>query len=551
MVLRSEAEMMMSRLAVNIGILQGVAVFILLGPSVFAAEPQPAVAQKAVGVVPEDPEAEITGIVLENRRPVADAVVQGSYMGWSGRGWGEYVTEEAVTDKSGRFSIRMPRRRLSGIEFIARSADSRRMGRLDIGISSDPENAYDRYRNADPARMQDLELWLSPAGSQTLQVVDGDGKPVPGAEVGIYLGHWQFAKRTTGRSGTAELWLPRAASNADLIAWKPGLGLDSARWKSDAENRRVKLTLRKAPDVFVQVQDALTNQPVSGVPISTTIPKKPGTRGSYAGLHYGFGITALTNPQGRAKIDWLPAWSAEETAIIWGRHPQYTMEGEPPRITVGPNRQSVTIQLNPMVRLRGRVLDQNGKPAAGIVVEAAHVAQRFRDRTVTDRNGHYNLRVPPNLKCIVVVVDDKWGAEPVTEFTVEKPGGSAKVSDIRLAPAKRVHGKLTADDKTPIAGELIWLHTYGPPKEPKQGRGRWFDHEDPHATLTTWTDKNGEYEFHIGPAVFDVQAPKHLESADGERYFARGYSHYARNLPANEKSLELNFERPIWTGEEP
>src|SRR5690606_31962328 len=151
----------------------------------------------------------------------------------------------------------------------------------------------------------------------------------------------------TDKAGTAEFWLPPAVSSAEFFAWKTGIGLDCAKAiLAEGEKAPLKLALRKAPTVPVRVVDALTNQPLPGVAVQCTIPRKPRS-GVVAGTR-GMEISAKTDGAGFAKIDWLPEWSVEEKITVWGEHPGYDADvGE---MVLGKDKQ-ITVKLAPLVRL--------------------------------------------------------------------------------------------------------------------------------------------------------------------------------------------------------
>jgi hypothetical protein len=433
---------------------------------------------------------------------------------------------------------------------------------IEIGYSDDPEDAFKRYCVADPARIRDVEMRLAPAIQSEIQVVDEKGQPVGGANVGIYLneninGGWLYLKTKTNAKGNVEIRIP-PASDSKIFAWKSGVGLDYAAWPSvrnpklieapaDPEKARLKFNLSKAATVSVQVVDSVSNQPNPDVSISIQIPGRPGIPRSSAGIYCGFGISTRTDNRGHANIDWLPDWAAKQTLDFWGLHPKYNNMDGVAKVTIGQKKQSAILKLNPLIQLRGLVLQQDGSPAAGITVESSNVEEWFRDRTVTDEKGRYELTARPNLKTVVLVLDDKWGAEPQTAFTIEQPGLTAKVPDIRLSPVKRVHGVLRAEEgKTPVPGEQIWLHIFGPPRGEKEWPSTIIDSHGPHATLTTWTDKNGRFEFPVGPCAFLIQGPKDFESADGV-FVTRSHLYWSRNLAKSKRSMEYNILRPVWT----
>ena len=526
---------------------------LLLGSRSLTADEPPALAEKPGNARPA--QATITGVILENRRPVPGAKVKASYMYFTGGGWRPTLSAETTSDASGRFALAVPRTRISGLKIIARTQDFQRMGFWDLGSSADPEDASVRYLMADPARIQDVEVRLSPAVQREIQAVDDNGEPVKAADVRVYLfSDWNFATTSTDAEGKAEVWWPAQFNRAEIAVWKRSIGLDHARVSTQGRRRFVppvlanaplKFTLRKAPTVQVKVVDAITNKPLRETAVSIQIPGKRAK--GFAGFHLGFGISATTDETGWAKIDWLPDWAVNEELAVWCRDPEYVYASK--SLTIGRDKPVVTLNMKPLMQLRGRVLGADGKPAAGIVVEAGAQENEAFDRTVTDRNGEYQLTSPPDLNVVVVAVDDRWGAEPQTVFEIEKPGVSAKVGDMKLTPAKRVHGRIqTEGTKEPVAGQQIWLHIFGP----SQGEGKWPEQliakDAPRAALTTWTDENGRYEFHIGPSVFQIVAPKQVEAADG-KYFNRIPSHWSRNLPQSQNTIEFDFTPTVWTDE--
>ena len=512
------------------------------------------------------PLVDVTGVVHERGQPVVGAIVQAHYTGFMGTGWRAFTTGETATDADGRFTIPMPRRRISEIKIVARTDESQRMALASTSHTMDPEGADVRSSLEDPVRLKDFELQLESSLRREVRVVGPDGDPIAAATVGLILhSEWDFATATTDGDGIAVMHVPADCDHYEFFAWQSGFAVDFALGGTNWRGRRlplvnsdspITLTLENASPVTVRVLDAVTNEPVPDVAVRVEIPDKESLRTSFAGGTLGYGLSAITDSQGQATVNWLPPWVTtgvlpdwvrQESLRVWARHPGYTYARTD--LQFNDREDLLTLKVIPDFRLHGRVVHADGRPAAGVVVASWTRRSIPFDQTVTDDEGRYELAAPPDLGTIVSVMDDEWAAVPRSEFDIQRPGTTANVADMVLQPAKRVHGRVTAaEGNRPVVGQFINLHLFGPPR----GDGLWGEGpptriEQPHTTLTTWTDETGHYEFRVGPGDYKISGPGELESADGV-LFARRSSYWSLNIAEDSESRRHDFTASIWTG---
>jgi hypothetical protein len=106
-------------------------------------------------------------------------------------------------------------------------------------------------------------------------------------------------------------------------------------------------------------------------------------------------------------------------------------------------------QLTPLATIRGRVLDPEGKPAAGVTVDSQHF-----DSAVTDETGQFILdRLHPGSYTLLAEPNPAVTSEPRGERVIEMPTFFPSAMDRDQAQPIAVHG---GDD---LSGFEIRLRT--------------------------------------------------------------------------------------------
>jgi hypothetical protein len=118
---------------------------------------------------------------------------------------------------------------------------------------------------------------------------------------------------------------------------------------------------------------------------------------------------ATTDAAGVFRIDRIPDGQYMiDLAPMQGFMPAFVAQGGPAPATVhvsGDTRLTLDLQMTPFASVRGRVLDPEGKPAAGIIVKLDGTACRDcapLDMKETDEEGEFDFEsVPPGLPTIL------------------------------------------------------------------------------------------------------------------------------------------------------
>jgi hypothetical protein len=118
---------------------------------------------------------------------------------------------------------------------------------------------------------------------------------------------------------------------------------------------------------------------------------------------------AVTDSAGTFRIDGIPDGQyIIDLAPMQGFMPAFVAQGSPAPSTVhvsGDTRLNLDLQMTPFASVRGRVLDPEGKPAAGIIVKLDGTACRDcapLDMKETDEDGAFEFEsVPPGFPTIL------------------------------------------------------------------------------------------------------------------------------------------------------
>ncbi|MEM7205427.1 MAG: carboxypeptidase-like regulatory domain-containing protein [Planctomycetota bacterium] len=169
-------------------------------------------------------------------------------------------------------------------------------------------------------------------------------------------------------------------------------------------------------------------------------------------------LVAVTDGQGRFEVRGLPraiiaAGPLGRTRLVVSGHGYAVQE-----ITFSPPAPGETLDLDPVVlappgTIEGRVTRRR-KGMAGAVVFTGNVASSL-ERAVTGPNGRFFLRdLPPGSYRLKVAFANMplWLSDEV--YTV-RAGEAVEDIEVRLPAGRKVHARIVAPDKTPIANALV------------------------------------------------------------------------------------------------
>jgi hypothetical protein len=184
--------------------------------------------------------------------------------------------------------------------------------------------------------------------------------------------------------------------------------------------------------------------------------------------------SAVTNQAGDFRVDVLEAGSYTVRAVLPER---YLLDKGAPPIELRDRRAcaDVTITVLDNGRVSGRVVDSSGRAVAGLTVALATSRGMQQLRTVTDRDGRYELTgVPPGRFLLGIPGMSSGGsvAPPLRIFYpgVDKAGGASTLAvgagqlvaldDLRVPPSWRyvtLSGVVIGSDGAPAAGARVYL----------------------------------------------------------------------------------------------
>ena len=438
----------------------------------------------------------IKGMVVDTSgKPVGGARVS-AY--WS-------IDPVAVTTKAdGVFAIATNETRLVNQAFLATADNGARQG---IFRFDGPTG------KKDPRAL--VRIVLKPARAVTVSVVDGRGAAVEGAAVSLDDMVFPVAEGRTDARGIATLRAPEDALTQWIFAYKAGVGFDyfensrtiPAGFSPPPE--RANLVLNGTRTVRVRAVDS-AGGPVPGVEVvPVTVLKK----GKINAVNVSASSAkARTDARGVATFDWFPADLMAGTAFLVTTA-SYSVPKWAVLETDKPDAE-VTLRVQRLTRVTGKVAKPDGSPAAGVLIVAEGAGSAYppgsgRARTAAD--GSYAMDLPPDQSYMVCVDDDEWAARSRTGVVV-RDGQLQTGVDLRLERGSVIRGRVTAGkDSRPALGLAVMLFEQGP-AVPKGTFKEQLAELYQSSSRIADTDADGRYAFRVAPGAYQLIGPREREA---------------------------------------
>jgi len=276
---------------------------------------------------------------------------------------------EAYTDAQGRYEVPAG---LQGALVLVDAPGYVQRDLLRPGQSMPEADAGGRYH---------LDVVMDPSCTVTGRVVDGQGRPLAGAEVTLGGAGGMAAMFSFGRTSRSST---NAAGRYVLDGVRPGEGLrvrarlDEWVASETAEFPVQPRSVTSAPDLVLKsgsVVDVVVREPggrpAGGARVEADVERADGMEEQvewFGGGSRGF-ATLVADGEGRVSMRGVPEGTLTLTAsrpdLCASRHVVKTGAGEG-----ADARREVEIRLRRALPIRGRVLDPEGKPVAGARVES-------------------------------------------------------------------------------------------------------------------------------------------------------------------------------------
>jgi RNA polymerase sigma factor (sigma-70 family) len=323
-----------------------------------------------------------------------------------------------------------------------------------------------------------VQLSLKAPAQVTVDVNDGAGTPVVGADVFVISSVYLVARGKTGADGrwTGHIPVDAMDTNWGVFALKSKAGFDYVGDPRRAQERaaqlqahsnkireqfekefaeekrgsskvfknrevatdappkvetpkkvsermpsRIRLTLGGARSVRVKTVDR-DSKPIAGIKVAPWYLQKEGQPDiNLSGIE---GVWRTTSVDGLV-FDWLPADSRRIPFVASGDE-FHTVEISNSLMGLTPDAE-LTIVVSPTERISGRVTQMDGRPAPGIRVEAETIYDgvssaglaRFRGATRTDAQGRYSFKAYPDQALVIKVAEENGRARERRGWTVQ------------------------------------------------------------------------------------------------------------------------------------
>ena len=180
----------------------------------------------------------------------------------------------------------------------------------------------------DPSSLEasaEVTITVKPSKKVAARVIDAKGEPVAGASIAARQAYEFIAFAESDAEGRATLRVPEDARMSEIVAMKPGVGLDyfenvaSRKWLDvkPLPKEEVALTLNGINRFQLRAVDS-KGKPIAGAEFGPWTIKKPGKMNytNLSGHHPQFPISRRTDAHGVATFDYLPAQVERAIAFL-------------------------------------------------------------------------------------------------------------------------------------------------------------------------------------------------------------------------------------------
>jgi hypothetical protein len=359
-----------------------------------------------------------------------------------------------------------------------------------------------------------VRIVVRPAWEVTTTVVDGRAAPVPDAVVVVLDGPFAIAEARTDAHGAAVLRVSADANMRWIIAAKPGVGFDyfendRGGWVTPWPRLPLgaRLVLDGARTVRVRAVDS-AGRPVPGVEMAISMIQK---KGKFGPLHFGgFPLRPVTDANGVATFDWLPAGLMDRTFVSSASRAYF--DPNLPSLNADKPDAEITVPVLRRTRITGKVTRPDGSPAPGVLVEAhgwggrrwSVIPDSVRARTAED--GSYTMELCPEQSYMIGVTDDEWAAKSMVGVVVHE--GVARTGlDLSLERGAIIRGRVTTEPGSqPAPGRSVKLVEKGPAIPPKLLPVPYAGLED-ELPRFAYADEDGRYAFRMAPGTYVLTGP--------------------------------------------
>ncbi|HKB05670.1 MAG TPA: sigma-70 family RNA polymerase sigma factor [Gemmataceae bacterium] len=315
-------------------------------------------------------------------------------------------------------------------------------------------------------------------------------------------------------------------------------------------------------------------KPFTGADIAVTVaraarPDEMYDPGQAGGRLLGKG---RTDEKGQYELSVPQTTQGDRRLTVWASAPGHApfLRGADPQDVTNPRHEFLGdhgLQLIPGQTARGRVLDPDGKPAKGVPLLVLGMVNQdgpikmnvmyyeppvplpgWPKDVVTDDDGVFAVPdVGPNTRVLLQVRDERYATN---WLTVKAPNrGPAKPVDLKLAPARTLVGRLTAEDTgKPLGNAAVIVQTMTPDPPPSYGA---FP-----AYVRAQTDEKGEFRVRPFPGErLEIYVyPAHDQPYLAVRHFLKWPADAAehkfdlavpRGIALRGKVVEMGTDRPV------
>ncbi len=162
--------------------------------------------------------------------------------------------------------------------------------------------------------------------------------------------------------------------------------------------------------------------------------------------------------------------------------------------------------------VRGVALHADGKPAAGAVVKAngqGYHSERTSSEAKCAADGSFAIEVHSDEYCIFVARHDRFAS--ALHWRVVRAGQEVEPLKFTMAPATRIHGTMTVGEKrVPLVGQFLMLVHREDNYHKLPADQRLPNPNNDRAAISPSlfayadTDKEGRYEFLVGPGKYSI-----------------------------------------------